>query len=245
MKALLSQVRAELTLFLRDQTGVFFTVLLPFLMVVFFGYLNRDGRSGEVSYASFLLAGGIGLVVTGAAFEVQGPALARQRDDGVLKRLGGTPLRAWTLMGAKVLTAGVVILAQSLVMLLLNVFLFGAEIHGSVFWSGLALLIGVVTFVSMGFALAGLSPSADVAAAAAHAIAIPMQFLCETLFPVETMPALLRRIAQVLPMTYFVRALRGAMLTGGGPQAYPVEWAVLAGCLVVSFVLAVVTFRWE
>jgi len=245
MKALLNQVRAELTLFLRDQTGVFFTVLLPFLMVAFFGYLNRGGRAGDIPYSSFLLAGGIGLVVTGAAFEVQGPALARQRDEGVLKRLGGTPLRVSTLMGAKVLTACIVILAQSLLMLVLNVFLFGAEIRGSVFWSGAALLVGTVTFVAMGFTLAGLSPSGDVASAAAHAIALPMQFLCGTLFPVEAMPPLLRGIAQVLPLTYFVRALRGAMLTGGGPKAYPVEWAVLLGCLVFSFVGAVATFRWE
>jgi len=71
-----------------------------------------------------------------------------------------------------------------------------------------------------------------------------MQFLCGTLFPVDAMPALLRIIVRALPMTYFVDALRGAMLTGGGPKDYTTDWVVLLGCLIASFVLAVVTFRW-
>jgi len=244
MKMLVSQVRAELTLFLRDQTGVFFTILLPLLMVIFFSYLNREGQVGDVSYASYLLAGGIGIVVAGASLEVMGPAMARQRDDGILKRLGGTPLRASTLMGAKVLTTGIVILVQALLMVAVNVLLFGAEIGGSLLWTMAVLLVGTVSFAAMGFALAGLSPSADVASAAATIIVLPMQFLCGTLFPVEAMPALLRTIARALPMTYFVNALRGAMLMGGGPEAHTMDWVVLLACLIVSFVLAVVTFRW-
>ena len=245
MKALVSQVQAELTLFLRNRTGIFFTVLMPLLMVVFFGYLNREGQVGDVSYASFLLAGGIGIVIAGASFESLGTALARQRDDGILKRLGGTPLRTWTLVGAKVLTAAVIILAQTTLMIAVNVFVFKAEITGSLLWTGAVLLVGILAFATMGFALAGLSPNADVAAAAAHAVAFPMQFLCGTLFPIETMPALLRHIARALPMTYFVDALRGAMLTGGGPGAYAREWVILLGCLAISFIIAVKTFRWE
>lgn len=244
MKALVSQVQAELKLSLRDRTGVFFTVLMPLLMVVFFGYLNREGQVGDVSYASFLLAGGIGIVIAGASFEVLGTTLARQRDDGILKRLGGTPLRPWTLVGAKVLTAAVITLAQTLLMVAINVFIFKAEVTGSLLWTGVVLLVGILAFATMGFALAGLSRNADVAAAAAHAIALPMQFLCGTLFPIEGMPASLQHIARALPMTYFVDALRGAMLTGGGPGAHAREWVILLGCLAIAFAIAVKTFRW-
>ena len=245
MKALVSQVQAELKLSLRDRTGVFFTVLMPLLMVVFLGYLNRESRVGGVSYASFLMAGGIGIVIAGASFEVLGTALARQRDDGILKRLGGTPLRAWALVGAKVLAAAVIILAQATLMVFVTIFVFKAQITGSLLWTGMVLLVGILAFATMGFAVAGLSRNADVAAAAAHAIALPMQFLCGTLFPIEEMPTLLQHIARALPMTYFVNALRGAMLIGGGPGGYATDWIILLGCLAVSFVVAVKTFRWE
>ena len=257
MKVLVSQAQAELKLFMRDKTVVLFSLVFPVLTVAFFGYLNRgvqvsqgDASQGsavgrEVSYASFLIAGGIGMVVSSAAFQNLSVALARERDLGILKRLGGTPLRIHTLVGAKMLTAAVVILAQALIMVAVNVVLFDAEIGGSLLWGLVALVVGVLAFSTMGIALAGLCRDADVASAAGLAIALPMQFLCGTLFPLEGMPAALRHIAQVLPLTYFVEALRGAMLTGGGPVEYARDWIILLGCLAVAFFVAVKTFRWE
>jgi ABC-2 type transport system permease protein len=245
MSATAGQLRAELVLVLRDKGVVTFALFFPVLTVAFFAYLNRGGRVGDVSYASFLIAGGVGMVVSSAAFENLGVALARQRDAGILKRLGGTPLRPWHLVGAKVLTAAAIILVQALVMIAINVLLFGARITGSLGWGLVTLLLGILAFATMGLALAGLSRNTDVASAAARALSLPMQFLCGTLFPLESMPPVLRQIAELLPLTYFVRAFRGAILAGGGPSAYAKDWLILIGCLTVAFVIAVKTFRWE
>jgi ABC-2 type transport system permease protein len=245
MKALLGQLCAELVLVLRDKTVLFFSLVFPLASVAFFGYLNREAQVGEVSYPSFLIAGGVGMVVASAAFENLSTTLARQRSAGILKRLGGTPLRIGTLIGAKVLTAALVILVQALVMTTANILLFGAEIRGSILWSLLVLVLGVLTLTMMGVALAGVCRNADIASAAGMAIALPMQFLCGTLFPIEEMPLLLRHVARVLPLTYLVDALRGALLTGGGPAAYATDWLVLLGLLVVAFFVAIKTFRWE
>jgi ABC-2 type transport system permease protein len=245
MKLLVYQARAELTLLLRDKTVVFFSLFFPVITVAFFGYLNRGGQVGEVSYASFLIAGGVGMVVSSAAFQNLSAATARQRDVGILKRLGGTPLRVWMLVGAKVLVAATVILAQTLIMVAVNVLLFGAELGGSPIWTLFVLILGVVTFSTMGIALAGLCRNADVASAAGMTVALPMQFLCGTLFPLEGMPLALRHLAQALPLTYFVNALRGAMLGGGGPAEYTRDWLILLACLAVACLVAVKTFRWE
>jgi ABC-2 type transport system permease protein len=253
MRALVGQAQAELLLFVRDKTVVLFSLIFPVLTVAFFGYLNRETQvsisskadGGAVSYASFLIAGGVGMVVASAAFQNLSTALARERDLGILKRLGGTPLRIRTFVGAKILTAGFIILAQALIMVAANAILFGAEIGGSLFWGLIALALGVLTFTAMGIALAGLCRNADIAAAAGVAIGLPMQFLCGTLFPLQDMPTALQHIAQALPLTYFVEALRGAMLTGAGPTAYAKDWIILLVCLAVTFVLAVKTFRWE
>jgi ABC-2 type transport system permease protein len=253
MKVLIAQAQAELMLFLRDKTVVFFSLVFPVFMVAFLGYLNPGGQvpvltgaqGSEVSHASFLIAGGIGMVVSSAAFENLSTALARQRDVGILKRLGGTPLRVWTLVGAKVLAAGAVILAQTLIMIAVNVVLFKAQVRGNPLWALVVLTVGVVSFSVMGIALAGLCRNADVASAAGMAVALPMQFLCGTLFPLEGMPPLLRHIARTLPMTYYVRALRGALLTSGGLAGYAGDWAILLGWLVIAALVAVKTFRWE
>lgn len=245
MRALICQIQVELLLFVRNRTVTFFSLLLPLLMVFFFGYLNRGNQVGEVSYASFLIAGGIGMVVSSAAFENLGVALARQRDAGILKRLGGTPLRPQTLVAAKVLTAALIILTQASLMIAINVLLFDAKITGSPFWGVIVLSVGTLAFATMGFALAGLTRNTDAATAAASAISLPMQFLCGTFFPLEEMPPLLRHIAQALPLTYFVNALRGALLSGGGLWEYAEDWGVLLGCLIAAFVIAVRTFKWE
>jgi ABC-2 type transport system permease protein len=245
MRALVGQARAEVRLFLRDKTVLLFSLFFPVITVAFFGYLNRGGQVGQVSYASFLIAGGIGMVVSSAAFQNLSTALARQRDVGILKRLGGTPLRIWTLVGAKVFVAAAVILAQTAIMVTVNVLLFKAELGGSPFWTLVVLTLGVVTFSTMGVALAGLCRNADVASAAGVAVALPMQFLCGTLFPLEAMPPALRHLAQMLPLTYFVDALRLAMLGGSGAAEFARDWFVLLACLAVAFPVAVKTFRWE
>lgn len=253
MKALIAQAQVELTLFLRDKTVVFFSLFFPVITVAFFGYLNQDGQvstpggaqGAQVSYASFLIAGGIGMVVSSAAFQNISAALARQRDQGILKRLGGTPLRVQVFVSARLLIAALVILVQALIMAAVNVGLFGAQIGGNLFWALVVLALGVVTFSSMGFALAGICSNADIASAAGMAIALPMQFLCGTIFPLETMPPLLRGLARVLPLTYFVNALRGALLNGGGPLEYAWDWLILLACLGIAALLVVKTFRWE
>ena len=245
MSAFAGQFRAEFTLLMRDRGVIAFALFFPVLTVLFFGYLNRDGQVGDVSYASFLIAGGVGMVVSSAAFENLGITLARQRDEGILKRLGGTPLRPWVLVGAKVLTAATLILAQAVLMIAVNVLLFGARINGSLGWGFVTLLVGVLSFASMGLALAGLSRNTDAAGAVARALSLPMQFLCGTLFPLEAMPPVLRHIAQVLPLTYFVNAFRGALLFGGGPVEYARDWLILLACLAIGFAVAVKTFRWE
>jgi ABC-2 type transport system permease protein len=159
--------------------------------------------------------------------------------------MGGTPLRTWTLLSAKVLTAAVIIMVQAMIMVALNVLLFKAELTGNILWSIATMIVGILSFATMGVALAGLSRNTDMAVAAARAFSFPMQFLSGTLFPLSTMPPLLRNIANALPLTYFVDALRGAMLTGGGIMEYTKSWVILLGCFTVAFVVAVKTFRWE
>ena len=245
MKALYRQLEVELKLFMRNKQEVFFTVLFPLLMMSLFGYLNREASVGNVSYAAFLLPGIVGMSVVAAAFLNLSTTLVRQRDDGILKRLRGTPLREWALLGAKALTAGTVILFQVLLLTGVGVLFFGVEIAGSVPWFLATLLIGTFAFTGLGLALASLINNADTASAAAHAIYLPMLFICGAFFPISVMPELLRRVASLLPLTYFVDALRQALFEGGGFGDYAKDLVVLLGWMVGCFTFTVKTFRWE
>ena len=137
-----------------------------------------------------------------------------------------------------------IIVVQAVLIILLNIILFNAEIPGNLLWSLVVLLVGTLAFTAMGFALAGLSRNTDVAGAAARALSLPMQFLCGTLIPIDEMPPLLQTIARALPLSYLVDALRGAVLSND-VAGHMGEWAILLGCMVISFLVAVKTFRWE
>jgi ABC-2 type transport system permease protein len=245
MKAFRHQVGTEITLFIRDRAVVTFVIAFPVLTVLFFGYLNQGGQVEGISYSSFLIAGGIGMVISSAAFENVGVALAQQREEGVLKRIGATPLRITTLLGAKIAMATLVIFVQAGIMIALNMLLFRAQISGNLLWGLLILLVGALVFATMGIALSGLSRNTNVASAAARALSFPMQFLCGTLFPLAAMPSVLRNLASVLPLTYLVNLLRGVMLFGDSPWSYTKEWIILCGCLLGAGTIAVKTFRWE
>jgi ABC-2 type transport system permease protein len=245
MKAFLHQVNTEITLFLRDRAVVTFVIVFPVLTVLFFGYLNQGGQAEGISYSSFLIAGGIGMVITSAAFENLGVALTQQREEGVLKRIGATPLRITTLLSAKIAMATLVIFMQAGIMIALNVLLFRAQISGNLLWGLIVLLIGALVFATMGIALSGISRNTNVASAAARALSFPMQFLCGTLFPLATMPSVLRDLASALPLTYLVSLLRGVMLFGDSPWSYTKEWIVLLICFIGAGTIAIKTFRWE
>jgi ABC-2 type transport system permease protein len=245
MKVLLRQVEVELKLFWRNWQSVFFTALLPILMTLIFGYLNQDAKIGNMSYVAFFLPGAIGMQVTGSAFENLSITLTRQRDDGILKRLGGTPLKKWILLGSKMLTASFVILVQTLLLVAIGVFFFEVKTVGSPLLFLFVLLTGIVTFTSMGFAISGLIESADSQAAAAHAIQWPMIFICGSFFPIDLLPELLQHVARVLPLTYFVDPLRAVLIEGQGLRESSGDLLVLSIWMVCCFIVSVKTFRWE
>jgi len=245
MKMLFHQVEVELKLFCRNRISVFFTAVLPILMIVIFGYLNQDAKVGDIPYVAYLLPGTIAIQVTGSAFENLSITLTSQRDDGTLKRLGGTPLRESVLLGSKMLTASLVIFVQTLLLIAIGVLFFGIKIVGSPLVFLLVLLTGIVTFTSMGFALSGLVNSADTQSAAAHATQWPMIFISGSFFPVDLLPELLQHVAKVLPLTHFIDPLRSVLIEGHGLRETGFDLGVLLTWMICCFIVSIKTFRWE
>jgi ABC-2 type transport system permease protein len=245
MKVLFRQVEVELKLFWRNRISVFFTALLPILMMVVFGYLNQDAKIDNIPYAAFFLPGAITMQVMGSAFENLSVTLTRQREDGVLKRLGGTPLRKWVFLGSKMLTASLVIFVQTLLLIAIGALFFEVKIVGSPLLFFLVLLTGIVTFTSMGFALSGLINSTDTQSAAAHTIQWPMLFICGSFFPIDLLPGLLQHVARVLPLTYFVDPLRAVLIEEQGLGESSVDLLVLLIWMTCCFIVSFKTFRWN
>jgi len=106
-------------------------------------------------------------------------------------------------------------------------------------------LMGGVVFLSIGFALAGISKSEDQVAPLANVISLPMMLLSGIFFSRNNLPGVIHTITDFFPLTYLADAMRsiaidGASLSQVGPQLLGLGiWSV------ISCTIAVKMFRWE
>jgi ABC-2 type transport system permease protein len=108
----------------------------------------------------------------------------------------------------------------------------------------LTLLLGALSFAAMGLALTVAIRSAEGASAVVNAIYLPMAFISGAFFSPHSFPQFLRAIADVLPLTYFIRLTREVMLHGDEFWQHGGDIAVVAAWGSVAAIIALTRFRW-
>jgi ABC-2 type transport system permease protein len=193
----------------------------------------------------FVIPGMLGVAMLWLGLFGTAMPLVALREQHVLRRLGATPLSRGTLLASQVSWRLTVGLAQAPVFLVFGHFAFGLAVSGSPLLLALAVVLGTLVFVTMGYLLAGLSPSQEGATAITQLVNFPMMMLSGAFFEIELLPSFLRPIVDVLPLTYLGDALRQIM--AGFPPLHPLwlDFAVLAGWLLAMAAISLRVFRWE
>ena len=129
--------------------------------------------------------------------------------------------------------------------LLVGSLAFGVGVQGNVLLFIAAVVLGATVFVSLGYLLAGLSPTQESLMAVTQLVNLPMMLLSGGLFATELLPGFLKPVANALPLTYLTDAFLQLMV--GAPALHPLwlDFTVLGGCLVVFLTLGVKLWRWE
>jgi ABC-2 type transport system permease protein len=242
------ELKGELLLYTRSRELAFFTFLLPIVFFVLLGstYGNDHIESeGNVRGSNFLEAGMIGYGAISIAFAGLAIVLVIRRENGILKRLRATPLPAWAYVSAVLCAFLVAFAVEVAALLVLGRVLFSIGLPDHVLSLVLALLLGAISFCGLGIGITALIKSAEGASAVVNAIYLPMAFIAGAFFSPHSFPAVLRWIADVLPLTYFLKIVRGIMLHGQEIWAQPGSVAVVAAWGALGVVLAVRAFRWE
>jgi ABC-2 type transport system permease protein len=248
MRLFRHELRGELLLYVRSRELAFFTFLLPIVFFVLLGSTYGSDRiksEGNARGSNFLEAGMIGYGAISIAFAGLAIVLVIRRETGVLKRLRATPLPAPAYIAA-LLSAFLTAFAVEVVgLVVLGRVLFGIGAPDRVLSLVLALLLGAVSFCGLGIGITSLIRSAEGASAVINAIYLPMSFISGAFFSPHAFPAVLRWIADVLPLTYFLRLVRGIMLHGHEIWSQPGSVAAVAAWGIVGVLVALRTFRWE
>jgi ABC-2 type transport system permease protein len=200
--------------------------------------------SRNLGYIDFLVPGIVGMTIMqlglfGVAF-----GFVQLKRTGALRRLFATPTSPAYFLSAQVLSRLIIGVAQVTILFGVGIW-FGLQMFGDYVTLLVIVLIGSAIFLAVGFAIAGWAKNEDQAAPVANLVSLPMMFLSGVFFPREAMPDFLADITQFMPLTYVNEALRAIVNEGAGLLSLGSQLLGMGVWAVITFVLAVVMFRWE
>ena len=206
---------------------------------------ERPVEAREVSFIDFFVPGILAMSLMNSGVIGLATAFVVYRERGILRRIKVTPFPLTAFILARVLSQLVVAAAQALILIGLAWALFDLDLRGNPLVILLAIVVGALAFLAIGFAIAGIARNAETAASYANLVTFPMLFLSGIFFSMERAPGWLRPVTRVLPLAYLVDALREPMTLGRGLGAIWPDLLVLAATFVVAMVVAVRFFRWD
>ena len=180
----------------------------------------------------------IGVILTMTLVMFTGMALVRERERGNLEMLIATPVSPWELTLGKVLPFVAIGLIQVTVVLLLGKLVFAVPIRGHLIEVYAAALLFIIANLALGILISTLAKSQFQSMQLAFFVFLPQILLSGFMFPYAGMPQAAQWIAEVLPMTHFIRLIRAIMLRGAGLSDLPNDMLALAAIALVLLVIS-------
>ena len=216
IRLLLGQVRYQLLMFWRIPVALFFTLVLPLMMLVLFNALFGDAKldvegGGEWPLRQFYTGGLAVFTAVSATYTNLANMVPIRRDEGVLKRWRGTPLPAWAYIGGMVGSALVLAFVGAVLMLGLGVAVYGLEVElAKMPIAILNFIIGICSFAALGMAVAALVPNGPSASAVANATLLPIAFFSNVFIVTDDAPGWIDALGDFFPLKPFVENIQDA-----------------------------------
>ena len=172
-----------------------------------------------------------------------GVSIVRERERGNMELLIATPLTSSELMIGKVLPYVAIGLVQTSVILALGIWLFEVPIRGSVLDVYLASGLLILANLTLGLLISTRAQSQFQAMQMTFFIFLPSILLSGFMFPFAGMPKLVQWIAELLPLTHFLRLIRGIMLRNAGLLDLWGDALALVVFIAVMMTGAILRFR--
>lgn len=235
------QYRLERKMFWRNPTAAFFSFVLPLIFLFLFGAVF----SGSQANLNVLVPGIAGLSVMATTFNALATQMTFLREQGVLKRVRGTPLPGTSYLSGIIGSAATNAVIQILIIIVAGKLFFGLGWPKD--WIELALftVLGVACFAAMGVAFSHVIPNFEAAPAYTNLVFLPMIFISGVFFDVDNVPAFLRDIANALPLVHVINGISAALVTGAPIADHLSDLAVVAVWTLACVILAVRGFSWS
>lgn len=250
---LVHQIGYQNRVFRRVPISAFFTLAFPLMFLLLFAAISGEFKIGigggrEVSAAQFYAPGLAVFTAASATYTNIGISTAITRDEGILRRVRGTPLPRWVYLGGVVGSGVSIAVFGVLLMLVVGMIVYGVEVDlDRVLPAVVTFVVGTASFAMLGLALAAVAPSGRSSPALAQATMLPMAFVSDVFFPLGDDPVRwLQVVGDVLPLKAFVEAFFTPFdpyQSGSGWEPALLLRMALWG--VLGALVAARRFRWE
>ena len=236
----------ETKIFTREPMGFVGTLVMPVILFIVLGRAlgaNKPVTTPQVDlpFNAAILAA---VLIAISAVQSLVAIISIYREGGILKRLRATPLSPVTILGAHVVVKLIFTVISLALLLLAGRRLFPGVMQVNVFSFTMAVLLGTLSILSLGFLIASVVPTARFAGLISAAALYPMIALSGLFFPIDRLPSAFQWISFVLPTTHAVALLQGVW-SGWGWEAHLVNVAALLVLFAAYTALSSKVFRWE
>jgi ABC-2 type transport system permease protein len=257
LSAGLSRGRIEVTTFFREREAVVFIFALPAVLLLLLGsifnseHVQVPGVTTGQLYAAGMIAGGI----MATSYQYLGISVASERDQGMLKRLYGTPLPHAAYFIGKIIQVFVCLIAEVTLLMIVGVAFYHLHLPSTPGkWLTLVwiCLLGGTACALLGLGVSSLARSARSASPVITLPFLVLEFISGIFVPFSDVPRGLQDVAAIFPLKWMAQGLRSVFLS---PQAAALEPAhswelgrvalVLAAWVAAGLVLCIRTFRWQ
>lgn len=247
MNKFLTMLKTELKLSFRGMDMIIFAVCMPMVVVILLGviyggkpafdgadYTFLEQSFGAVSTIAVCAGGVMGLPLV----------ISDYRQKKILKRFKITPSSPVLLLSVQVAIYMIYSLIALVLIYIVSVLLFGMKLRGAFLPFMGAFFLVMISMFSIGMLVGGVSPNTKIASVFASLLYFPMLIFSGATLPYEVMPAVLQKLADLLPLTQGIKLLKAASL-GLPAENVMASLAVMAVIAVVCGGVSIRFFKWE
>ncbi len=202
-------------------------------------------KTNNLGFFDFILPGILAMIIMQSGIFAVAFAFVSFKASGALRRLHATPVHPRVFVFAQAVTRLVVTLLTIAILIGFGTKFFGFHMLGSYWEFTFVAILGILIFLGFGFAIAGYAKDENQVAPLANLIQLPMLLLSGIFFPRDSFPAWLQTVTNYFPLTYLGDALRHIANEGQHLPQLGHDLLGLSVWVIVTFVAAIMLFRWE
>ncbi len=204
LNLILWQIRYEQRAYWRNRGRAVFTFVFPLMFLVIFGALDQGAHIGHgahrIGYDDFFVPGILAYAVIATTYVNMAISTSILRDEGVLKRMQGTPLPRLAYVAARIGSTLLIVAAITVLTIGLGVVAYGVHLRGSTLPGLLVTLaLGTAAFTALGIGITRFIPNAEAAPVIVNLTILPLTFISGIWFPI-TGVSWLQDIAKFFPL---------------------------------------------